>query len=439
MRVCRIGLVLVAILVSTVSVGAQDMCTNNEADSIVTFSFKMGEDIFFSDYKFNRPEMRRMEKFLQGNRAKIMRGQKKIHVFGYSASKDTYEYNVSLAKKRSNRVKSHMITIYGFREEVFKTVNYWDSVAHREVVDVCFSIPRVVPIVEALPKRESGEPIKVSDNAIMVVDSLATFPEKVEFVKGELPFDGFEFESPLSYALLTKGAFYTSLYANFTEDKTSNMLIEPLFDVANVYSRNLSVQAAFGYFVANNVAMGAYFDYSFSDLRLNVSSDILQLMINSKTYQTNNVSSGFTVGLFNKSFVPLEFTNRVFLVNETSLFYGYRRSLQRNVFSEGAMLSKVLQDTHTVGVKMSLGVQYFLTKSFTIEFIISPIAAMYQYNTVLNNETLNGKFAGGGVNTMLLPIDLKFGLSYFFGLDYNKNKEFINDYMDKGYFKKNRR
>ena len=92
------------------------------------------------------------------------------------------------------------------------------------------------------------------------------------------------------------------------------------------------------------------------------------------------------------------------------------------------MLHKVYQQSDKGGVKLSLGVSYFVAKGFAMEFKVSPVAVYYQNNRVLNNETLRGRFAGGGFNTLFNPIDMQFGLSYFFGLDYEKNAKHLSNF-----------
>lgn len=236
------------------------------------------------------------------------------------------------------------------------------------------------------------------------------------------------FEHKRTYALLEKGASYLSLSAGFKNTATASLLIEPFFDVEKIYKRGFSLDASFGYFVKNNVAIGIEGGYHLSDLRLKVSSDVLQLMINSRDYETNNAGSSFWLGFFVKNFIHLDPAHRIFMVTQTSLFYSHGTSVARNIYNDGAMLHKVYQQTDRGGVKLSLGVSYFVAKGFAMEFKVSPVAVYYQNNRVLNNETLRGKFSGGGFNTLFNPIDMQFGLSYFFGLDYVKNAKYLTNF-----------
>lgn len=427
----KIPLCCLALLLITGGIAAQEC-----PDSMVVFRFKPSQEQFWADMKDNRHELRNLGRFLGGHRAAILRGEKPIFVNGYAKSMPTDRENMVLAKVRSNRVKSHMILKYRFKEEFFCTKNHADSAyGSSEMVLVSF-VPPNNDIVATPPIEEEPADTLMAELPQPEVDSVAVPVIENTLANSSAPAFGDEtslmgnqnqtFEDPRSYALLEKKSYFVSLYANFSNAGKYNLLIEPLFEIHKMYNRNVDVQVAGGYFIANNLALGAYAGYRMSDIRVDVSSDMLQLLINSRRYETNNVSAGYTLGVFSKNFIPLEYAHRIFLVNEASIYYSQTRSLSRNVYDQGAMLSKVYQNTYTGGIKLSVGVMYFLANGLTMEFNISPVAALYQYNTVVNNETLNGKFAGGAINTILLPIDLKFGLTYFFGLDYKKNRKHIN-------------
>lgn len=230
-----------------------------------------------------------------------------------------------------------------------------------------------------------------------------------------------------NYAFLEKGVYYISLSANFTNIDATKLVLEPIFEIHGIQTNNFDLEFSYGQFVKDNLAFGFAVAYKFSDVRADVSSDILQLLINARRYETNNLSSGYRVGGYMRNYFPIEYTHRLYLVNEMQIMFSHSEGLQRNVYDQGVMLSKVRSRTFTGGLRMSLGVMYFLSQGLAIDFNISPVAAMYQYNSVINNEKINGKFAGGGINTIIMPIDLKFGLSYYFGLDYGKRNKWLRE------------
>lgn len=403
-------------------------------DSTVTFRFKAGSEDFMAAFMGNDAEITRLLQFVQDNREMIMRGRSKIYVDGFCNTMPTQAERLSLVRRRNSHVKSFIIT-HGMTEENFKTSNHIeDSLPVSDMVYVSFTIP--VDIAAERKTQLEVRTVVSTETQVTPVVSAIEKPQTEMKLENVPHVEDLHFEAVENYALMRKGAYYVSMYANFTNLNMTNMLVEPLFEVHNIYTKNASIQAAFGYMVKKNLAVGIYGEYKLSDLRVKVSSDMLQLLIGSKTYETNNMSTGFTIGTFMKNFLPLEYSNKVFLINETSLFYGYSQSLQRNVYNDGAMVSKVFQKTHTAGIRMAVGVQYFLTRGLTMEFNIAPVAAFYTWNEVTNNETLNGKFSGGAINTILAPIDLKFGLTYIFGLDYKAHGKYVSNYLNRAVFDK---
>lgn len=418
--------ILILLLWSSVAVGQTQV-----ADSTVVFRFKVGKDMFWADYSTNRSELERMEVFLKGNRAKIRRGEKQITVHGYASSKPTTQENQTLARTRSNRVKSYLILMYSFREAFFRTTNYdhaLDGVG--DVVTVSFLVPRTPidpdsalrsiasPVVAPLlPTTAHVEPKRAVASVVI--------PGRQAVATTDVPVpEAMTYENPKNWALLGKGAYFLGASGNFTNVTLTNMLVEPLFDVHNLYSMGVDIQLAGGYFIADNMAVGIYGGYKMSELKVDVSSNLLQLLVNAKNYETNNITTGYNLGLFMRNYMPIEYKQRIFVVTETSLYFTQSQSLQRNVYDRGAMLSKVWQDTWMLGIRASFGIQYFVYPGFALDFMISPVAVYYTENTVLNNEVLAGKFSGGQVGTLLMPLDLRFGFSYTFGLDYRKNNRY---------------
>lgn len=421
-----IGIVL---LLWSVTAGASAL---RLPDSTVVFRFKVGKDMFWADYSTNQKELERMEVFLAGNRAQIRRGEKQITVNGYASSKPTETENLALARLRSNRVKSYLILMYSFREGFFTTTNHPQSLAGvGDVVTVSFLVPRrpidpdsalraVAPpalVPSSYPTTAHIEPQRTVASVVI--------PGRGAQVQTETPLpEALTYENPQNWALLGKGAYFVGASGNFTNVTLANMLIEPLFDVHNLYSMGVDVQLIGGYFLDDNLAVGLYGGYKMSELKIDVSSDLLQLLVNAKNYQTNNITTGYNLGAFMRNYMPVEYKQRIFLVTETSLYFSQSQSLQRNVYDRGAMLSKVWQDTWMLGIRASFGVQYFVYPGFSLDFMISPVAVYYTENRVLNNEVLAGKFSGGQVGTLLMPLDLRFGFSYTFGLDYRKNNRY---------------
>lgn len=239
------------------------------------------------------------------------------------------------------------------------------------------------------------------------------------------------FEDEDNYALLEKGASFVSFNLGLASFKLDNKWIEPLVKIDDTYYTQFFVKASGGYFIANNTALALKVSYGFYDNRIKLNSDILQLLINAKTYETNNVGTDVSVGAVVRNYIPIGVQQRFFVVTETQLMYKYGESIQRNIYDEGVRVTKVQTHSHMVGLGVSPGVSYFLTKGFAFEFILSPIQVYYQRSNSVNNEIANGTSTSYGLTFAFTPLNIQLGFAYYFGLDYKKNRQYLSKYYNK--------
>lgn len=93
-------------------------------DSVYCFRFVPEKDMFFSPYKGNDVELLRLFDCVERFRSQILSGNMPVHVDGYCKSARTVTACLAVAKKRSNRVKSELITAKGLKEDCFVTNNH---------------------------------------------------------------------------------------------------------------------------------------------------------------------------------------------------------------------------------------------------------------------------------------------------------------------------
>jgi len=111
--------------------------TDNPEETIATFKFLHGKDMFFVPYGGNDVELSRLFNTVERFRKEITSGEIYVHVNGYSASMPTAKENLRLAFIRSNRVKSELITRRGLLEEHFRTKNHTEPYeGHKNIVIV---------------------------------------------------------------------------------------------------------------------------------------------------------------------------------------------------------------------------------------------------------------------------------------------------------------
>ena len=116
-------------------------------DTIITFRFVPGEDMFYVPYGGNNTELDRLYALVDEYRAEITSGRMPVDVDGYCASGETPEASFRIAVTRSNRVKSELIVHKRLVEEHFITKNHVsaytapDGKTYRDMVVVTLRIP----------------------------------------------------------------------------------------------------------------------------------------------------------------------------------------------------------------------------------------------------------------------------------------------------------
>lgn len=93
-------------------------------DSVYTFRFQHGSNMFYGSKFKNNSELKRLEECIGTYRPNIDSGLIPIYVDGYCNSALTEARNLSIAKIRANRVKSELIVRDGLKEGYFITRNH---------------------------------------------------------------------------------------------------------------------------------------------------------------------------------------------------------------------------------------------------------------------------------------------------------------------------
>ncbi|MDR1667188.1 MAG: hypothetical protein LBS03_05805 [Bacteroidales bacterium] len=242
------------------------------------------------------------------------------------------------------------------------------------------------------------------------------------------------FEMEDAYALMERGVSYISFHLGYRGNDIDNYWLEPVAIVDEVYNRNFSASLSLGYIVKNNLSLGIKGSYAFADTRLILEADLFDLLFNAQTYETNSVSSSFSVAGVIKNFVPLGRAHRMFLVNETNLSFAHSQSLMKNIYDKGAKINKIEKTKNAIGLGISPGFMYFMTKGLSFDFSLNPVIAYFEQTDITNNQTEKGKNRNYGLSFKFMPLNIQFGFSYYFGLDYYKNKAHL-DAIDARYGK----
>lgn len=100
------------------------LSAQEQVDTSYVFRFKAGNDMFYVPFGENGKELQRLQECVERYKADILAGKIPLHVDGYSISASTEAENLAVAKTRSNRVKSELITRSGLVEKCFITCNH---------------------------------------------------------------------------------------------------------------------------------------------------------------------------------------------------------------------------------------------------------------------------------------------------------------------------
>ncbi|MDE5811707.1 MAG: DUF3575 domain-containing protein [Muribaculaceae bacterium] len=164
---CHIRLLTVAILLT---ISALKLSAEEKGDSVLTFRFFSGRDMFYSPALNNEVELAKLFSCVDQYKEKINDHKLSLHVDGYSNSKASDKENLRIAKIRSNRVKSELITRKGLKEDNFVTHN------HAEQGNFV-TVRLFIPVEELLPSIEEPAETPVVPEAVDEVEEVIVAEE----------------------------------------------------------------------------------------------------------------------------------------------------------------------------------------------------------------------------------------------------------------------
>lgn len=133
------------------------LSAQEKADSVFMFRFLPGKDMFFAPALNNGEELARLLDCVERYREMITKCEIPLHVDGYCISKENKAENLAIAKTRSNRVKSELITRKGLTEECFITRNHAEQ---GDFVTVRIVVPKAeIPVADNNTDEEVAEPV----------------------------------------------------------------------------------------------------------------------------------------------------------------------------------------------------------------------------------------------------------------------------------------
>ena len=169
MTLHRLTSTLGAILLA--AVGLTATAQDNAGGSVHEFRFAASSDGFYEAYLGNQEQIAALVECVNAHKDAILSGEIPVNVDGYSNSCASEAANLALARTRSNRVKSEMITRCGITEQCFRTANHADG---GDYVVVRITVPVSEPVT--LPMPQPSRPVVVQEPEPQPASQPVTLP-----------------------------------------------------------------------------------------------------------------------------------------------------------------------------------------------------------------------------------------------------------------------
>ena len=139
-------------------------------DTTYVFRFVPGRDMFYVPWQGNDKELARLEACIGTYRTRILDGEIPLRVDGYCNSQKNETANLAVARTRSNRVKSELITRQGLTEKCFVTHNHSGSGDY-------VTVRIIVPVYNK--EKETTVEVRTDTAAVTQTDPVKSVTEPV--------------------------------------------------------------------------------------------------------------------------------------------------------------------------------------------------------------------------------------------------------------------
>ena len=167
----------------------------------------------------------------------------------------------------------------------------------------------------------------------------------------------------------------------------------------------------FGYFVANNIAVGGRFSYkrffmNLGQFDLNLGED-LNISLDDLYYLEHNYLST----AFMRSYMPIGRSNVFGFFAEVQLSYGYCEG--KNTTGRGETLSGTYEQIHSLQLGFSPGLTVFATDFMASEISVNMGGYRVKWGKQETTRLEEGKVRNSGANFKLNLFSVKFGMTFY--------------------------
>lgn len=166
-----------------------------------------------------------------------------------------------------------------------------------------------------------------------------------------------------------------------------------------------------GYFFANNMAVGARFNYNryflnLGELDINLGDDF-NIGLKDLYYLQHN----YETSAFLRSYLPIGNSKIFGLFGELQLNYTFSEG--KNTTGSGETLSGVYERTHDLEIGIAGGMVVFITNHMAAEVMLNVGGYGVKWGEQNNNNIETGKLTNSGANFKVNLFSIKFGATYY--------------------------
>lgn len=264
-----------------------------------------------------------------------------------------------------------------------------------------------------------------AENADAAAEVALTTPADVEMVKAvkPVPFDSTAYgrslkrrkiervnRDDLKATFIPKGQFMFGGTVNFQEydDDNINMLV---LKNMNYEGHTFSLSPSVGYFVANNLAVGARYSYNrnyfyLGQFDLNLGEDFNISL--SDLYYLGHTHKG---SVFLRNYVPLG-RSRVFAFF-SEIAATYAQTNAKNSTGKGEDYDGSYEVSHAVQLGFTPGLTAFFTNFAAAEVSIGVMGLNYKWGDMKTNQIESGRTRSGGANFKINLFSINIGMIFY--------------------------
>lgn len=214
----------------------------------------------------------------------------------------------------------------------------------------------------------------------------------------------------LKATFIPKGQWLVGGTVNYSEWDTDNYNLLVLKNV-DIEGHTFSGSPYFGYFVANNIAIGGRYNYTrnyfyLGKFDLNLGEDF-----NISLEDLYYLGHTHTADFFTRTYLPIGKSNVFGFFAEIRA--GYAHSVSKNSTGSGVDYDGSFTKSHTLQLNVCPGMACFVTDFLAAEASIGIMGVKYRWLDQKTNQVETGRSRSGGANFKFNFLSINLGLTFY--------------------------